>query len=59
LECTTWNLGGELNEQFSALGISQTQGFYINKVTKNSGAEKSGSPKATSLLNDEQNVALC
>jgi hypothetical protein len=27
-------------EQFSQYGLSQTQGFYINKVTRNSGAEK-------------------
>jgi serine protease Do len=35
--------GGELNNTAAKeLGISQTQGFYINKVTKKSGAEKSG-----------------
>ena len=33
--------GGELNSKASKeLGINDTEGFYINKVTKNSGAEK-------------------
>ena len=35
--------GGELNSNVAKeFGIDQTQGFYINKITKNSGAEKSG-----------------
>ena len=35
--------GAELNGSASKeLGISQTQGFYVSKVNKNSGAEKSG-----------------
>jgi S1-C subfamily serine protease len=35
--------GGELNATASkALGINQTEGFYVGAVTKNSGAEKSG-----------------
>jgi Do/DeqQ family serine protease len=35
--------GGELNSAASKeLGIKQTDGFYVNKVIKNSGAEKSG-----------------
>ncbi|MCF6128188.1 trypsin-like peptidase domain-containing protein [Flavobacterium sp. AS60] len=35
--------GGELNSKASKeLGIDDTEGFYINKVTKNSGAEKAG-----------------
>ncbi|WP_136150573.1 trypsin-like peptidase domain-containing protein [Flavobacterium sangjuense] len=35
--------GGELNSKASKeLGINDTEGFYINKVTKNSGAEKAG-----------------
>lgn len=35
--------GGELNSKASQeLGINDTEGFYINKVTKNSGAEKAG-----------------
>ena len=35
--------GGELNSKASKeLGITDTEGFYINKITKNSGAEKAG-----------------
>jgi len=35
--------GNELNSKASKeLGIKDTEGFYINKVTKNSGAEKAG-----------------
>lgn len=38
--------GGELNSKVSKeLGINDTEGFYINKVTKNSGAEKAGLQK--------------
>jgi len=38
--------GGELNSKVSKeLGIKYTEGFYINKVTKNSGAEKAGIQK--------------
>jgi serine protease Do len=50
--------GGELNSITSKeLGITQTQGFYINKVTKNSGAEKSGLGKGDVIIKlDEQNV---
>ena len=51
--------GGELNGTASKeLGITQTQGFYINKVTKNSGAEKSGLTKGDIIIKlDDQNVA--
>ena len=51
--------GGELNGTASKeLGNSQTQGFYINKVTKSSGAEKSGLLKGDIIIKlDEQNVA--
>ncbi len=51
--------GGELNSISSKeLGITQTQGFYINKVNKNSGAEKSGLVKGDVIIKlDEQNVA--
>ncbi|RBN51996.1 S1C family serine protease [Flavobacterium psychrolimnae] len=51
--------GGELNSISSKeYGIGQTQGFYINKVTKNSGAEKSGLEKGDVIIKlDEQNVA--
>lgn len=35
--------GGELNSKVSKeLGITDTEGFYVSKVTKNSGAEKAG-----------------
>lgn len=38
--------GGELNSKASQeLGINDTEGFYINKVSKNSGAEKAGLKK--------------
>ncbi len=38
--------GGELNSKASKeLGVNDTEGFYINKVTKNSGAEKAGLKK--------------
>lgn len=43
--------GGELNSKASKeLGISETQGFYINRVTKNSGAEKSGLAKGDVIV---------
>ncbi len=43
--------GGELNAMASKeLGISATDGFYINKVTKNSGAEKSGLTKGDVII---------
>ncbi|HSD14331.1 MAG TPA: Do family serine endopeptidase [Flavobacterium sp.] len=35
--------GGELNsEAAKELGVKQTQGFYVNSISKNSGAEKAG-----------------
>lgn len=38
--------GGELNSKASKeLGVNDTEGFYINKVNKNSGAEKAGLKK--------------
>ena len=38
--------GGELNSKASKeLGVIDTEGFYISRVTKNSGAEKSGLQK--------------
>ncbi|MCG9793192.1 trypsin-like peptidase domain-containing protein [Flavobacterium algicola] len=43
--------GGELNAMASKeLGISQTEGFYISRVTKNSGAEKSGLQKGDIIV---------
>jgi len=43
--------GGELNTKASKeLGISETSGFYVNRVTKNSGAEKSGLAKGDVIV---------
>jgi Do/DeqQ family serine protease len=43
--------GGELNAEASKkLGISQTEGYYINKVNKNSGAEKAGIEKGDIIV---------
>ena len=43
--------GGELNSNASKeLGIAETQGFYINNVTKNSGASKSGLAKGDIIV---------
>jgi len=43
--------GGELNSAASKeLGISETDGFYINKVTKDSGAEKAGLTKGDIIV---------
>ncbi|MCV9926507.1 trypsin-like peptidase domain-containing protein [Flavobacterium sp. LS1R49] len=51
--------GGELNNAASKeLGVSQTQGFYINKVNKNSGAEKSGLQKGDIIIKlDNRDIA--
>ncbi|MDR7371103.1 trypsin-like peptidase domain-containing protein [Flavobacterium aquidurense] len=51
--------GGELNSTASKeLGVSQTQGFYISKVSKNSGAEKAGLSKGDIIVKlDDQNIA--
>jgi Do/DeqQ family serine protease len=51
--------GGELNALASKeLGVSQTQGFYINKVVKKSGAEKSGLQKGDIIIKlDNQDIA--
>lgn len=50
--------GGELNASASKeLGITETQGFYINKVTKNTGADKSGLQKGDVIVKlDNQNI---
>ncbi|MBB1193880.1 serine protease [Flavobacterium sp. SOK18b] len=50
--------GGELNSISSKeYGLSLTQGFYINKVTKNSGADKAGLAKGDVIVKiDEQNI---
>jgi len=40
-----------LNSNYAKeLGIKETQGFYINKVTKNSGAEKAGLTKGDIIV---------
>ncbi|MGA9638030.1 trypsin-like peptidase domain-containing protein [Flavobacterium sp.] len=51
--------GGELNSLASKeLGISETEGFYVNKVSKNSGAEKSGLQKGDVIVKlDNQKIA--
>ncbi|MDQ5928709.1 MAG: hypothetical protein QG594_484 [Bacteroidota bacterium] len=51
--------GGELNSNASKeLGISETQGFYINKVTPKSGAQKSGLTKGDIIIKlDSQNIS--
>lgn len=51
--------GGELNSNASKeLGISETQGFYINKVSPKSGAQKSGLTKGDIIVKlDNQNIA--
>lgn len=51
--------GGELNSTASKeLGVTQTQGFYISKVSKNSGAEKAGLSKGDIIVKlDDQNIA--
>ncbi|OCB78052.1 trypsin-like peptidase domain-containing protein [Flavobacterium crassostreae] len=51
--------GGELNAMASKeLGLTQTEGFYIHKVAKNSGAEKSGLKKGDIIIKlDHQNIA--
>ncbi|MEO5778102.1 MAG: trypsin-like peptidase domain-containing protein [Flavobacterium sp.] len=50
--------GGELNSKASKeLGINDTEGFYINKITKNSGAEKAGLRKGDIIKKlDTQNI---
>ena len=51
--------GGELNSIISKeYGINLTQGFYINKVTKNSGAEKAGLTEGDVIIKiDERKIA--
>jgi serine protease Do len=51
--------GGELNSNASKeLGISETQGFYINKVTPKSGAQKAGLTKGDIIVKlDSQNIS--
>lgn len=51
--------GAELNATMSKeFGVTQTEGFFVNKVTKNSGAEKSGLAKGDIIVKlDNQNIA--
>ena len=51
--------GGELNSAVAKeLGVNETQGFYISKVSKNSGAEKAGLGKGDIIIKlDEQNIS--
>jgi Do/DeqQ family serine protease len=43
--------GGELNSNYAKeIGVKTTQGFYINKVTENSGAEKAGIQKGDIIV---------
>jgi serine protease Do len=51
--------GGELNAIASKeLGVKETEGFYIKKVSKNSGADKAGLGKGDIIVKiDDQNIA--
>ncbi len=43
--------GGELNQAVSEeLGLQRTQGFYVNEVTKGTGAEKAGVQKGDIII---------
>ena len=50
--------GGELNATVSKeLGVDRSSGFYVNNVTKNSGAQKAGLAKGDIIIKlDETNV---
>lgn len=50
--------GAELNATMSKeFGVNQTEGFYVNKVTKNSGAEKAGLESGDIIVKlDNQNI---
>ncbi|OGS73125.1 MAG: serine protease [Flavobacteria bacterium RIFCSPLOWO2_12_FULL_31_7] len=51
--------GGELNAEVAKkYGIKQTEGFYVNKVNKNSGAEKVGIEKGDIIVKlDDTKIA--
>jgi len=51
--------GGELNAKASKeFGVKQTEGFYINSVRKNTGADKSGLKKGDIIVKiDNQSIA--
>jgi len=50
--------GAELNATLSKeFGVKQTEGFFVNRVNKNSGAEKSGLKKGDIIVKlDNQNI---
>ncbi|MFL9844802.1 Do family serine endopeptidase [Flavobacterium rhizosphaerae] len=50
--------GGELNSNVSKeLGVSDTQGFYVNRVVERSGAEKAGLKKGDVIIKvDNKNI---
>ncbi|ESU19581.1 serine protease precursor [Flavobacterium cauense R2A-7] len=50
--------GGELNSMAAKeFGVKETQGFYINSISKNSGAEKSGLKKGDIIVQlDNQQI---
>jgi len=51
--------GAELNATMSKeFGVTQTEGFFVNRVNKNSGAEKSGLTKGDIIVKlDNQNIS--
>ena len=51
--------GGELSSKASKeLGIKETEGFYVNAITKNSGAEKAGLKKGDVIVKlDNQKIS--
>lgn len=51
--------GSELNARLSKeFGVKQTEGFFVNKVNKNSGAAKSGLAKGDIIVKlDNQNIS--
>lgn len=51
--------GGELNAEVAKkYGIKQTEGYYVNKVNRNSGAEKSGIEKGDIIVKlDDKKIA--
>jgi len=51
--------GAELNATLSKeFGVKQTEGFFVNRVNKNSGAEKSGLTKGDIIVKlDNQNIS--
>ncbi len=49
--------GGELNQAVSEeLGLQRTQGFYVNEVTKDTGAEKAGIQKGDVIVRIDNQI---